>query len=252
VTDVTDAELTIDELARRVGMTARNVRAHQSRGLVPPPRLRGRTGYYGPEHVTRLELIRDLQEQGFNLESIKRLLERTRADSASAALDFARALVTPFGDERPSVLDGRELADRWGDQLTPEIARRLEQIGFTRELGDGRYEVRSARLERAAGELAELGVPLERAVEITAALKRHSEAIAASFVDLFLDCVWRPFERAGEPADEWPRVREALDRLRPLAGESLMAVFGIVMTDAVERAFERELERLDRRDAGAA
>ena len=28
-------------------MTVRNIRAHQSRGLLPPPQLRGRTGYYG-------------------------------------------------------------------------------------------------------------------------------------------------------------------------------------------------------------
>ncbi len=31
------------------------MRAHQSRGLLPPPEIRGRTGYYGPEHVARLE-----------------------------------------------------------------------------------------------------------------------------------------------------------------------------------------------------
>ena len=37
--DVT-AEMTIDELARESGMTARNIRAHQSRGLLPPPAAR--------------------------------------------------------------------------------------------------------------------------------------------------------------------------------------------------------------------
>ena len=58
-------------------MTVRNVRAHQSRGLLPPPEVRGRTGYYGAEHVTRIELIRELQADGFNLELIRRLLEST-------------------------------------------------------------------------------------------------------------------------------------------------------------------------------
>ena len=33
----TAVELTIDELAHETGMTARNIRAHQSRGLLPPP-----------------------------------------------------------------------------------------------------------------------------------------------------------------------------------------------------------------------
>ena len=32
-------------------------------------------------------------------------------------------------------------------------------------------------------------------------------------------------------------MREALERLRPLAGDALMAVFGLAMGDAVEDAF---------------
>src|ERR1044072_4029183 len=81
---VTDATLTVDELARQAGMTVRNVRAHQSRGLLPPPEVRGRTGYYGAEHVARLELIRTLQAHGFNLEAIRRLSARTGAPRAGA------------------------------------------------------------------------------------------------------------------------------------------------------------------------
>src|SRR5919107_3143835 len=69
------SELTIDELAQRTGMTVRNIRAHQSRGLLPPPAVRGRTGYYGEEHVDRIELIREMQGQGFNLEAIRRLVD---------------------------------------------------------------------------------------------------------------------------------------------------------------------------------
>jgi len=45
------SELTIEQLAAETGMTVRNIRNHQSRGLLPPPDVRARTGYYGPEHV---------------------------------------------------------------------------------------------------------------------------------------------------------------------------------------------------------
>ena len=76
MSEVTDDALTIDEIAHRTGMTARNIRAHQSRGLLPPPEMRGRTGYYGPEHVARIQLIRELQDEGFTLEAIRRLIER--------------------------------------------------------------------------------------------------------------------------------------------------------------------------------
>ena len=54
-----------------------------------PPEVRGRTGYYGPEHLARLQLVRELQADGFNLELIRRLLES--AGSSTAALRFTRA-----------------------------------------------------------------------------------------------------------------------------------------------------------------
>src|SRR3954465_2546424 len=102
-----DASMTIDALARRTGMTVRNIRAHQSRGLVPPPKVRGRTGYYGDDHLARIELIKELQADGFNLEAIRRLLEGAGGSSAEV-LNFSRALRRPFEDEQPEVLDADE------------------------------------------------------------------------------------------------------------------------------------------------
>jgi DNA-binding transcriptional MerR regulator len=242
---VSDAtELTIDELAGRAGMTVRNVRAYQSRGLIPPPQLRGRTGYYGDEHVMRLELIRDLQAEGFNLEAIKRILDSTSGESIGEVLDFTRAVAAPFGDERPQVVDAQAFVERWGEQLTPEVVRQAVKSGVVRDLGEGRYELLSPRLHEAAADLQELGVPLDAAMAVTATMRKHSDAVARAYVRLFLDHVWRPFDQAGEPAEDWPRVRDALERLRPLAGEALMAMFGLVMTEAVERALERELARI--------
>ena len=37
-----DNDLTIDDLARDTGLSVRNVRSHQARGLLPPPEVRGR------------------------------------------------------------------------------------------------------------------------------------------------------------------------------------------------------------------
>src|SRR5690242_21839225 len=85
------ADLTIDELAQRTGMTVRNIRAHQSRGLLPPPEVRGRTGYYGSQHLARIELIQELQAQGFNLEAIRRLVEAAPS-ATEEPLRFLRAV----------------------------------------------------------------------------------------------------------------------------------------------------------------
>src|SRR3954466_7858676 len=91
------ASMTIDELARRTGMTVRNIRAHQSRGLLPAPVVRGRTGFYGPEHEERITSIRELQADGFKLEAIGRLLE-SAGGSSEEVLRFTRALKAPFED----------------------------------------------------------------------------------------------------------------------------------------------------------
>jgi DNA-binding transcriptional MerR regulator len=239
------AELTIDQLAQRTGMTVRNVRAHQSRGLLPPPEVRGRTGFYGPEHVARIELIRELQADGFNLEAIRRLLANANGRSADV-LRFTRALREPFAAEEPEVVTLAELSARW-QRNDPELVRKAERIGFLRHLGDDRYEELSPRIANAAAELAELGVPVEVALTVAQKLRRHADGVAREFVKLFLKQVWEPFVEAGQPEEQWPDVLSALERLRPLAGEALLGMFGLAMTDAVDKAFGRELEKAQRR-----
>ena len=77
--------LTIAQLAETVGMTARNIRAYQSRGLVHRPRIEGRTARYGGDHVARLELIGSLQREGFTLAAIKRLIDTPDSYAAIVA-----------------------------------------------------------------------------------------------------------------------------------------------------------------------
>jgi DNA-binding transcriptional MerR regulator len=243
--DAAPRALTIDELAREVGMTVRNVRAYRSRGLLPEPELRGRKGYYGPDHVARLELISELREQGFNLEAIARIIERAPGDSVTEVLDFTRAVHAPFADEPPRVVTASVFVERWGEQLTPELARRAQRLGFVRHVGEDRYEIPSPRLERAAIALRDLGVPLADVLDIGALLGRHARAVARAYVELFNERVWRPFEQAGEPKEEWPRVHDALERLRPLAGESLLATFQAEMMRAIEAALEGDLADMD-------
>src|SRR5919199_5093964 len=193
-----DTRLTIDQLAQRTGMTVRNIRAHQSRGLLPPPEVRGRTGYYGPEHVARIELIRELQADGFNLEAIRRLLEGAGGSSAEV-LDFSRALRAPFEDERPEILDLDEMAKRWGGRTDPALIERAEGLGLMRTLADGRIEIFSPRLQRAGIELAALGIPPETSLEVAAQVRTHARRVARGFIELFLENVWKPFNRAGRP-----------------------------------------------------
>jgi DNA-binding transcriptional MerR regulator len=240
-----DDELTIDELARRVGMTVRNVRAHHSRGLLPPPEVRGRTGYYGPDHVARLELVQELQSEGFNLELIRRLLQNA-GGSSSAVLRFKHALSEPFSDEEPESVDLLTLAERWG---TTDLAllKRAEQLGLIAVGDDGQVQVRSPLLLRAGQALRDLGVSLEHALDLLEGVRENADRIAEAYVDLFVRAVWSPFHEAEQPEDRWPDVQGALERLRPLAQDTTHAIFGLAMNDAVERAFGRELARMAER-----
>lgn len=234
-------ELTIRDLAERTGMTVRNIRAHQARGLLPPPVVRGRTGFYNEEHVARIELTREMQADGLNLEAIRRVLE-TSDGAAGEIYDFSRAIRVPFEDETPEIYEASELADTWGAERTdPKLIAHGEKLGILRSLPDGRIEVISPRMQEAAVELAQLGIGAEAAMAVAEKLRRNAEGSARAFVDLFVKEVWEPFDRAGRPEDQWPRIREALDRLRPLASTTVLAVFQIAMDEATEKASERTL-----------
>jgi DNA-binding transcriptional MerR regulator len=235
-------KMTIAELARRTGMTIRNIRAHQTRGLLPPPEVHGRTGYYGEAHVARIELTREMQAEGLNLEAIRRVLETTGGNSKEI-VDFARAVRAPFEDETPEIFERDELAASWKvDEIDQRLIRKGEEIGVLREMPDGKIEMISPRLQRAGQELIELGVSPQAALAVANQLHEHAEGAARAYVDLFTHEIWEPFEKAGRPEQEWAKIREALDRMRPLASDALLAMFQITMGDATEKAGERTLQ----------
>ena len=240
-----EADLTIEQLAQESGMTVRNIRAHQSRGLLPPPEVRARTGYYGPEHVARLALIQEMQADGFNLGAIKRLLSET--DGAQRLLGFKRAVTRPFATETPELITAEELAEKFGDDASAKNLAKAQRLGFLVPLGGGRYEAPSPALLAAAEEVMSRGVSLATALHVMEHVQRQSESVARNFVKLFLEKVWKPFEDAGRPEERWPEVLESLERLRPLASETLLAVFAQTMTREVEGAFGKELERAAKR-----
>lgn len=232
-------EMTIRQLAERTGMTVRNIRAHQTRGLLPAPVVRGRTGYYNEEHVARIELTREMQADGLNLEAIRRVLDGGDG-SAAAIFDFRRALRAPFEDEAPEIFEAEELTAIWSDVDQRQI-RRAEKLGIFRGLPDGRVEVISPRLLQTAIDLAEQGISAEGVLVTAEKLRRHADGVARAFVQLFVKEVWEPFDRAGRPEGEWPRMREALERMRPLAAGALQAGFQIAMGEAIEKESERTL-----------
>jgi DNA-binding transcriptional MerR regulator len=243
-------EMTISELAQRTGMTVRNIRAHQTRGLLPPPVVRGRTGYYNEEHMARIELTREMQADGLNLEAIRRVLD-AGGGAATEIFDFTRAIRAPFEEEAPEIVELKELAMLWREAVEEgkglEMLEHGEKLGVLRTLTEGQVEVISPRMLRAAAALAELGISPDAVFGAGDKLRREADSIARIFVDLFLKEVWEPFDEAGRPEGDWPKVREALDRTRPLGADVLMGVFQIAMAEATDKAMSRTIRGVARR-----
>lgn len=240
-----DNTLRIDELARMTGLSVRNIRSHHERGLLPPPAVRGRVGYYGPAHIERIHLIQSLQSEGLKLEGIKRLLEDSHTDSAGL-LRVKQAADAFAETETGEVLTEFELLERLG--VAPEHARKVladaQRLGIVVPLGQGHYQVLSPSLIDAAEAVVRGGVKLEHALRLVEDVGRHSEAISKRFVKTFIDDVWRPFAAAGMPQDEWARIGEAMESMRPAAAMVVVAVFRQRLADEVETAFAQIVKRM--------
>ena len=232
--------MTIDQLAQASGMTVRNIRAHQSRGLVPPPELKGRTGLYTPEHLARVRIIMELQAEGLNLGAIRTILEGVPEGAATEALSLRRSMLTSWEDEAPLTISREELAETFGG-ADPEVFTLAESQGLVRTLDGDRVEVSSPTLLRVAVELVRGGLPLAEVVRAGDRLAEATDQIARVFVELFENAVWRPFVERGRPAEEWAQVSEILERTRPLAGEATIANLRRSMSRAVEESVAREL-----------
>ena len=242
--------LTIEQLAAESGMSVRNIRAHQARGLLSPPEVRMRVGYYGPEHVTQLRLIRELQDDGFNLGAIKRPLEDSQG-TAERLLRFKEALSAPASSERAEKLTRAELGRRF--RVTPgeapEVLARAEKLGVLVPLGDNTYEVPSPSLLAVAEEVARRGISLQSALAIVEEIERHCDSVSRSFVLLFVREVWKPFEQADMPPERWPEIEQAVQRLRPMASEALLTIFQQRLSTQIEGAFGEITRRLAERRA---
>lgn len=234
--------MTIEELARRTGMTVRNIRAHQTRGLLPAPVVRARTGYYGPEHAARLELIKEMQAAGFNLTAIGHVLDMAPAGGGEELLRLERMLMAPWEEEEPEVVSVDDLSRRFGG-IDPRTVQRVVDLGLLRDLGDGTFEVPSPSLLQAGEDVVSLGIPLDHAVAVVEKVQRHAKGVAREFVRLFVQDVWRPFKEAGMPQEQLPAIRKSLEKLRSLSSDVVMGTFRLKMAAETEAAFGKELER---------
>ena len=235
--------LTIEQLAAETGLSVRNIRSHRARALLQPPVVRERVGYYGPEHIARLRLIRELQADGFNLRAIKRLVERA-PEPSDQILSVLELIQQPFETEQPQVFTLEELRRRFDVDEPEALLARAEQLGILLPVGEDRYEAPAPSLIDVAAELAARGVPLHHALAVLTKVRESARSVSRQFIRLFLEDVFRPFEAEGMPPARWPEIAEAIERLRPMSAQVVLAIYQLTMSEEVENATAKEFSRM--------
>lgn len=231
------ARYTIDELAHRSGVTTRNIRTYQTHGLLPPPMLVGRVGFYDDRHVARLDLIRRLQDRGYSRVAIRDLLRAwEEGGSVAEMIGVEEALIYPWDDEPELRLTFDELVALFGDD--PVQRQRALDLRLLRKDGDD-YVAASRSLVMAGAELVAAGVPLEAVVDISERLADAARAIATDFMDLFEKHLW-PSSELGPASDERLAATVAvIERVRPIPVQVVAAAIEVAMERAAEEFFQR-------------
>ena len=219
-------ELTVDELAVRSGTTVRTIRFYAGRGLLPPPRLRGRTGLYGPAHLARLELVNELSALGFTLSAIENHLRRLPPSAGVDALALHRALLTPWVPEQVAEVDRAALDRRAGRHLSDPDVAALADLGVVEPLADGRVRVHGPAALGTGLVMLDSDLPPRLWSRAQRIIERHTTALAEELMALFQDEVLQPYRDRGRPPAERARLAEALTQLKPITLRGVVEAFG--------------------------
>ncbi|TIC82866.1 helix-turn-helix domain-containing protein [Nocardioides sp. GY 10127] len=234
-----DALLTLAELTERTGVSVRNVRFYTSRGLLPAPVRKGRSGYYTALHVARLELVRELQGHGFTLAAIEGYLATLPAEASADEVAVRRTMLTPWHADDEAVPSRAALEQRAGRTLDDDALALLDALGIVRPdrdgggagdgHGDGGYRVAAARLPVGLT-LLDLGFPLAAARAAGEACERAGRALAAELDDVFRTQVWPAYRDDATPA----QLQALVAAMKPVTVAGLVASYESAM-DATRR-----------------
>jgi len=231
VADESEREYTIDELASVTRVPSRTIRFYQSKGALPAPQIRGRSAYYGPEHVERLKLIGSLQDRGLRIRAIRDLL--AQADKGELAINewlgLERQLQEPWANDRPKVVTEDELQKMIGPARHGLVGE-LTRLGQIERHGDS-YLVKSPALLGVALRLEAGGVDFETAVGAGEILRKHLRRATEELVSYFYKRIGEGFGRDVTAGD----LTDAYKALRPLGQESVRLVFGQEMERALRK-----------------
>ena len=226
-------EYRINDLAQVSGVSVRNIRVYQDRGLLPAPTIRGRTGWYSDEHLVRLNLISRMLERGYTFATISELLHAAHygmkvehvlraSPKASRFLNIKRAATITI-TELKKTLGASDMA-----------------IGLSQKLGllakDGaHYAVRNPEVLEGAEVLVKAGIDIDVLLDRWLRVEQDLADVARSFVSLITD---RYFDdnlpNLGD--EQMARMAELIQTVRPLAHDIVETSFSKALDEEISRA----------------
>lgn len=228
--------LSVEQLASRVGMTVRTVRFYAGRGLIPPPRREGRNGYYGPDHIARLELVRELQGHGFTLSAIEGYLERIPDDASPEDVAVHRTLLAPWAPGLPETITREELEVRAGRPLADDDIELLVAIGVVEPTPtEDVFQLAPAHLAVGIAFL-ELGFPVDAALAARRIFTEHGQAIANELTEVFRTQVWPLLKDSGRPTEA---ITSMIERFKPLTVQALVTAYEEAVDEAKRDVIRR-------------
>ncbi|UYM04106.1 MerR family transcriptional regulator [Solicola gregarius] len=240
-----EPEVTIDELATRVGMTVRNVRAYASRGLIPPPRLEGRTGYYGEVHARRLQLVRELVDRGYTLAAVEKTLLARPDDTAGHALDLLEVIDAPLRTvEEPEIVSVATLLALSGLERDENLIDRLVELELAERRDDDQLLLRQPTVVRAGTQAIAIGLQPDTVLSMLPVMSEHLRAVANLFVEDVREQIWQPFVEKDMPDEQWDAILRVISVLMPVAGQAVLSVFRRELAEAIAEAMGDELDQL--------
>jgi DNA-binding transcriptional MerR regulator len=229
--------LTIGQVAAQTGLSVRNIRAYQGRGLLQRPEVRGRIGYYGVEHLERIALIQRFHAQGFNLHSIATLVEG--GEALLAEIEDLRRDLQQDADSGwvPMSEEGIQLLE----DGAPGCLAQLQKVGTIRVSDDGALLTHQIFVE-AGWELTRLGVEPATIIELVMSTHRVVSRVGDIYVKVTRDkaeqAIANPTDSANVQA-----MRESFEQLTPPAVAMMTKLFEVVLRKQAPIAFEQAVRR---------
>lgn len=220
----------IDELGRVSGVTVRNIRAYQERGLLPAPQRVGRVAHFDDAHVARLKIISSMLDRGYTSANILEMLSAwEHGRDLGQLLGLEQALVPPAGDQAVTMTlkQARELAGG------PESLDLVVAAGLV-EMSGTRARVLRPRLLKAFAEMRTHGMSTAALVDVHRQVEPAVARIGEILVAAGAAQLAPGFLEAEGTDNDVGELVALLTRFRTLAMTSVTATLSAAIEERIE------------------